>query len=149
MVRVRCHAEGVVDEKGRLALPAPLRRALDEAPVRSLVLTHHQGSIWAFTPEDFEEQVEKPLAARDPFDHEVMDFAHALLAPAHDAEIDGAGRIRLPPHLRRLAGVEREVTVISMIGHIEIWNTERWTRRFEESTQRAAARSGLPRGGMA
>ncbi len=148
MVRVRCQAEATVDEKGRLALPAALRRAYDDAGIGALVLTHHQGAIWGFTPQDFEEKVEKPLSERDPFDHEVIDFTHALLAPAHDAEIDGAGRIRVPPHLRRLAGIERDVVLNSVVGRVEIWDRDRWEARFAESLQRTSARSGLPRGGV-
>ena len=100
MLQVRCQASATVDAKGRVALPAPLRRALVVADVHSLVLTFHRGAIWGWTPEEFERTVERPLASADPFNVEVMDFAHALLAPAQDVEVDKQGRTRIPAPLR-------------------------------------------------
>ena len=145
MIRVRCQAQATVDAKGRLALPAPLRRGLAEKEITSLVLSHSKGAIWGWTPEDFEVQVERPLEGCDPFSAEVRDFVDAVLAPAQDVEIDSHGRIRIPPMLRRLARIEREVVVNSVLRRVEIWSREAWDRRFEEALGRMANADGMPR----
>lgn len=144
MLRVRCQANATLDAKGRMALPAPIRRALGEAGVEQLVLTFHKGALWGWTARDFEERVERPLAERDPFDTDVMDFAHSLLAPAQDVELDKAGRIRIPGPLRDLAGLDKDVVVNSVLHRIEIWDRETWESRFRTSLDRAANRSGMP-----
>ncbi len=144
MLRVRCQANATLDAKGRMALPAPIRRALGSAGVDKLVLTFHKGAIWGWTEQDFEERVEKPLAQADPFDEEVRDFVDSILAPAQDVEIDKAGRIRIPPLLRELAGLRKEVTVNSVLHRIEIWDREAWEARFRTSLDRTANRSGMP-----
>lgn len=146
MLRVRCQANATLDAKGRLALPAPIRRALGEVGEGSLVLTFHKGAVWGWTPADFEARVERPLADADPFDTEVMDFAHSLLAPAQDVDLDGAGRIRIPAPLRELAGLSKDVVVSSLLHRIEIWDRETWEGRFRQSLDRSAARSGMPGG---
>jgi MraZ protein len=145
MLRVRCQAPATLDAKGRLALPAALRRALVKFEVDSLVLTFHKGAIWGWTPEDFETTVEQPMATRDPFAQDVMDFAHALLAPAQDVDVDGQGRIRVPPPLRDLAGLDRDVMVNSLLNRVEIWDREAWDARFSQSLDRARLASGMPR----
>lgn len=145
MLRVRCQANATLDAKGRLALPAPIRRALAENGVEQLVLTFHKGALWGWTARDFEERVERPLAERDPFDTDVMDFAHSILAPAQDVDIDKAGRIRVPAPLRELGGLSKEVVVNSVLHRIEIWDRQAWDDRFRTSLDRTAGRSGMPR----
>lgn len=147
MLKVRCQAHATLDDKGRLALPAALRRAFGEANVESLVLTFHKGAIWGWTPAKFEDVVERPMAERDPFADEVMDFAHALLAPAQDVEIKDGRRILIPTPLRDLAGLSKDVVVNSLLDRIEIWDREVWEGRFKQSLDRSMSRSGMPRGG--
>ena len=78
MLRVRCQATATLDAKGRLALPAVLRRALDKHDVTSLVVTFHGGSLWGWTPEVFEQTIEGPISEQDPFDPAVAQFSHAI-----------------------------------------------------------------------
>jgi len=144
MLRVRCQAEVKVDAKGRAPLPARIRHALNEAGKSELVLAFHRGSIWGWTREHFEQVVEGPLADADQFDLAVMDMAHALLSTAQDVELDNQGRIRIPPRLRSLAGLGREVVVNSILNRIEIWDSKAWDDRFSESLHSNSGRSGMP-----
>lgn len=144
MLRVRCQAQVTMDAKGRIALPAQLRRALAESAVDSLVLTFHKGAIWGWTAADFERQVEGPLSEADPFDQEVMDFVHSILAPAQDVDIDAQGRIRIPALLRDLADLQKDLVLSSVLGRIEIWDRGAWEARFRQSLDRRASTSGMP-----
>jgi len=146
MLKVRCQVRATVDAKGRIALPVQLRRALADAGEGSLVLTYAKGAIWGWRPGDFEDSVENPMASRDPFADDVMDFVHALLAPAQDVDVDNQGRIRIPQPLRDLAGIEREVVLNSMLNRIEIWDRSAWEERFRSSLDKNARSSGMPRG---
>lgn len=128
-----------------MALPARIRRACNQNGVDGLVLTFHKGALWGWTPEDFEEQVERPLSKTDPFDSDVVDFAHGVLAPAQDVSIDNQGRILIPPPLRDLAGLGKDVVVNSILQRIEIWDRETWDARFQTSLDRMRDRTaGMP-----
>lgn len=144
MLRVRCQAHVTIDSKGRLALPAPIRRALEGAQETALVLAFHKGAVWGWTLPVYEQRVEGPLAEADPFATDVMDFAHALLSTAQDVEIDGQGRVRIPPTLRELAGLEKDAVVHSVVDRIEIWDRGAWEARFRQALDRTAQRSGMP-----
>ncbi len=145
MLRVRCQANATLDAKGRLALPAVLRRAIDRKELDSLVVTFHRGALWAWTPEVFERTIEGPIADQDPFDPAVQAFTHAVLAPAQDVEIDRQGRIRIPVPLRELAGIEKDVVVNSLGNRLEIWDREAWDAYFEKCLAAAPSLSGMPR----
>jgi MraZ protein len=133
-----------IDAKGRLALPAPIRRALEEQQQTMLVLAFSRGAVWGWTPEHYEGEVESRMMSQDPFSPEVMDFAHSMMSTAQDTEIDAQGRIRIPPPLRELAGLEKDCVVHVLLGRIEIWDQAAWNRRFEESLHRVRNQSGMP-----
>ena len=146
MLRVHCQSNATVDQKGRLALPRPLRNAMDTASVDRLVVTFSGESLWAFTPDDFYTRIEEPLEAGDVWDEDVQEWVHAVLAPAQDVSVDKAGRILLPPMLRELAGIEREITVNSVQRRIEIWDREAWQAHFANVMKNRPKRSrGLPK----
>jgi MraZ protein len=144
VIRVRCQQHVTIDAKGRLALPAPIRRALDEAQQRSLVLAFSLGAVWGWTPQHYEQEVEARMMSQDPFSNDVLDFAHSTMSTAQDSEIDGQGRIRIPPPLRDLAGLEKDCVVHVLLGHLEIWDKGTWDARFQESLHRARVHKGMP-----
>lgn len=147
-IKVRCQQNVTIDAKGRIALPAPIRRALEELELTSLVLTSASGaggeSVWAWTVEDYEASVESRMEELDPFATDVQDFAHSIMASAQDVEIDKQGRVRIPPPLREAAGLERECVVFAVLGHVEIWDKAAWERRMETARARQQARKGMP-----
>jgi MraZ protein len=142
MLRVRCQASGSLDDKGRLALPSPLRRALSDHGVEMLVLTFFKGAVVGWLEADFEAKVEAPLAGADAFKEDVRNFTHALVSQASNVEIDPQGRIRLPTTLRELARLDKEVVIFSVLDRVEIWDRATWDKRFQEAL--VQARDGLP-----
>ena len=102
MIRVRCQQHVTIDAKGRLALPAPIRRALEDSGQGSLVLAFARGAVWAWTAEHYEREVEARMLEQDPFSSDVMDFAHSMMSTAQDVDLDKQGRVRVPAPLREL-----------------------------------------------
>lgn len=147
-IKVRCQQHVTIDAKGRLALPAPIRRALEDLAQGSLVLTSNSSAdgaaVWAWTVEDYERSVERKMEALDPFATDVQDFAHSIMASAQDVEIDKQGRIRIPAPLREAASLERECVVFVVLGHVEIWDKGAWELRAQSARSRQQARRGMP-----
>ena len=48
-----------------------------------------------------------------------------------DIELDASGRVTLPPPLLAHAGIEKEVVVVGVGDHLEVWDKGRWTREQE------------------
>jgi MraZ protein len=138
MLRERCQLTIKLDDKGRIALPARLRRKLKEAGINAVVLTFFDGGIRGFSPAHFVDRIERPIAERDPFDPETQLLHHAVLAGSEDCPVDSQGRIRLPPRLREECELGTEVVLISILDWIEIWPPARWeARRRQALAQRA------------
>lgn len=140
MARERILANTTLDPKGRIALPAALRHKLQSDGVDTLVLTFFDGAIRAYPVAWFEEHIEGPIAARDPFDPQTQVLHHAVLAGAEDMPVDAQGRLRIPKRLQEEAGLTSDVVVFSMLYWIEIWDARAWQdRRADALRQRARA----------
>jgi MraZ protein len=59
-------------------------------------------------------------------------------ALASRVEPDGQGRLLLPQKILRRAGIQKEVTLIGVRDHLEVWNRADWEARIEELEQKAA-----------
>jgi MraZ protein len=46
--------------------------------------------------------------------------------------LDAQGRIQLSPDYRERAGLDKDVLVIGMLEHFEVWNPERWKHLGEQ-----------------
>ena len=112
-----------VDEKGRLAVPAPYRRQLPEGSFISIgqdgVLTIYPPELW----ESLASRLQEPLLGP-----EERAMARALFSKAVACEFDSQGRVGLSPEQRRLAAIEPRSTavVIGSGAKVEIWAEERW-----------------------
>ena len=55
-----------------------------------------------------------------------------LLGNAQDVDVDSTGRILVAPELRSAAGLTREVMLLGMGSHFELWDAAQWARREAE-----------------
>lgn len=140
MLEVRRPSNASLDAKGRLALPAVVRKALDAANIEELVFAPHEESIWVWAPADFK-RLENEVAGADQFDESVQDFVHGFLAMAEQSRIDGAGRVRISADLRDLVGLHKEVKILSVLDRLEIWDRDVWMDRYKAARARAPRRT--------
>jgi MraZ protein len=111
-----------LDSKGRLAIPARHRELLDQAAIKELTITKHpEGSLMIFPRpawEAFRDRVAAlPMAASG--------WKRVFLGNAMDVEIDASSRVLIAPELRASAGLDREVMLIGVGSHLELWDKQR------------------------
>lgn len=135
--------ERALDDKQRLALPKRFREVLG-AEGQTLFLTPGtDGSLSLFPGPAFARMAEK-LAAQSPTAQDVRAFGRLLYAQTQSVELDGQGRLRVPPELARLAELAREVVLVGVGDHIELWDQTRWQAwlasqqpRYDQLAERA------------
>lgn len=130
-----------LDEKGRFAIPKPMRLAVtdgeDEAKKSSqlFIAPGTDGCLALFAEEAF-----RLLGARleevPPTGSDVRAFSRLFYSQAQLVEPDGQGRIRIPAELQTLAALDREVVIVGVRDHMEIWNVERWQSYLAEKQSR-------------
>src|SRR3954469_10224657 len=92
-----------VDEKFRVAIPKQLRDRLEKSPRGVLyVAPGTDGYLSLYGEETFQRLAER-LNQVSPTAQDVRAFSRLFFAQAQAIELDGQGRIRIPPELAQLA----------------------------------------------
>ena len=111
-----------LDGKGRIAMPARHRELLVAMGVNQLTITKHPvGSLMVFPRPAWENFREK--VATLPM--EAAGWKRVFLGNAMDVEIDASSRVLIAPELRSAAGLVRDVMLIGMGSHFELWDAQR------------------------
>ncbi|HOO71779.1 MAG TPA: division/cell wall cluster transcriptional repressor MraZ [Spirochaetota bacterium] len=115
-----------LDEKGRAAIPAKLRRAFGEnSVINRLIITHgFDKCIMAFREEDWKNFVEEKLIKLSQADSANRQRIRFLLGGACDCELDKQGRIIIPGYLLDYARITKDITVLGVYDRLEIWARE-------------------------
>jgi MraZ protein len=130
-----------LDNKGRLAVPAKHRAALTGEIDGRVVLTADPGHCLLLYPIAEWEPIQARLMALSSFNERVRSLQRLLVGHADDVELDGAGRILVPPALRQYAALDKHVVLVGQGNKFELWDDARWT----EQTARAIV---FPAGGL-
>ena len=126
-----------IDEKNRLLVPADVRRAIntEEYGDAFFLVTGINRLPWLY-PERYYEQ----LATQAPADitpaQDLLAFDQMHFARASRIEMDKQGRILLPNRTLERANIQKEVTLIGVRDHLELWNRADWEARREELERR-------------
>lgn len=116
-----------IDDKGRLVVPAAMRRVPGrKAPLRDFVLVGGlDGCLWLYADEDWT-HVEERLRKLSMGTRKQRSFARAFLVGASKVTVDAQGRISIPPSLMHRAGLGREAVLHGQVGRIELWAPARF-----------------------
>ena len=118
-----------LDAKGRLAVPVRHRDALQALCGGQLTLTKHpEGCLMVFPRpawEIFRDKVAAlPMSASG--------WKRIFLGNAQDVEIDSAARVLVAPELRAAAGLNKDVMLLGMGSHFELWDAQRYAAHEAE-----------------
>jgi MraZ protein len=141
----------IIDDKGRLSIPAKFREQLTAEHEGLPVLTRGlDNCLWLFPGETWKRN-EEQLSHLDPFDANARMLVRVFLGSSVECEIDKQGRIAISPVLRKAAGLDRNVVVVGLLNRIEIWDREKYEQQqvltnssFEALAQKVSEKGTLP-----
>ena len=114
-------AEYSVDSKGRMAIPARMRSAMNPEAKGAFTITRGLEQCIFLYPLDRWEEIEQEMYERNMYDRNTRVFIRNLTRWAEDVELDSQGRIRIPERLMQFAEISDQATVIGALDRIEIW----------------------------
>ena len=119
-----------LDAKGRMALPVRFRDVLHDACDGHVVITIDVDErCLLLYPLPAWEEIQAQLDALPNVNREARRIQRLLIGHATDVEIDGSGRVLVPPLLRDYASLAKKLVVIGQGRKLEIWSEERWSER--------------------
>jgi MraZ protein len=122
-----------VDSKGRLPLPPKFRPEFKEG----LVLTRGlDNCIVVYRKAEFA-KLAANFANKAITKSKERRYKRFIFGSAFDIEMDGQGRIALPPSLRSYAKIGDAVIIVGNNDLVELWSPEVWESEQKESEDQA------------
>jgi MraZ protein len=125
-----------LDAKGRLAVPAKHRDRLAGAHAdgaRGLVVTADPSRCLLIYTRAAWEPIQTRLLSLSSFDERLRGLQRLLVGHADDVDMDGAGRVLIPPALRQYAGLDHRVVLVGQGNKFELWDEARWQAQTERA----------------
>ena len=122
-----------VDAKGRISLPARFRDVLlADGDARFVLTPALFDPCLHLYPMRAWEEFEQKVAGLPSLDPNAVRFRRMYVSAAVECELDKAGRVLVPPHLRERAELDKSDALWAGMGrNLELWSKVRWDAALE------------------
>ena len=111
-----------LDEKGRLMIPRKMR---EELGYKVYIMKGFEGSLSLYNEERYQKLVEE--FSRLSFNQsKVRDYLRLQFASTYEMEVDKLGRVQIPTALLTKYNISKEVLVLGIGDHIEVWDKAKY-----------------------
>ena len=134
----------IFDSKNRVSLPSRFRKALGRVVVITRGLDH---CLYIYSRKAWEKEAARYAAGASGSAAE-RGLARLFLAGSAEAEIDGAGRILIPEHLKSFASIGNKAVIAGVADRVEVWEEKAWkkyTADIEREAESYAEKVGQPK----
>ncbi len=121
-----------VDSKGRVAIPAKMRNALNPEAKNTFTVTRGFEKCVFLYPLDRWSQMEREIGALSTYDREARAFTRRIMMWADEVTLDGQGRITLPKPLTDFAGITDKALILGAFDRLEIWDPATFEQYLNE-----------------
>jgi len=123
-----------VDVKGRVAVPSRYRDLLAAVCEGRLVVTANPYErCLNIYPEPQWKEVKAKIESLPNSNKKVRRLQRLVLGNASELDMDGNGRLLLPPTLREFANLDKKVVLVGLGDKAELWSEQSWNEMLDES----------------
>lgn len=123
-----------LDAKGRLSIPAQLRKLLGSQNTQLWIIPGIQaGCLFVYPHENWLKKMEELNAAADSV--EKKNAIRAFSSQGFPMELDSQGRIIVPAEYQKKAGLDKEVVIAGVMDKIELWSPPAYERFLADNAE--------------
>jgi len=138
-----------LDAKGRIIVPARFRDLI-RANGDGVMVSRMDSCLLAYTFPEWR-QIESRILALSEKSETMRRFRRVFIGGAFECPCDKQERILVPPSLRQYAGLEKEIVLVGVLDHFEIWSRENWDKEnthMEEDMSKEVVRNEIAKLGL-
>ncbi|MEO6079124.1 MAG: division/cell wall cluster transcriptional repressor MraZ [Steroidobacteraceae bacterium] len=122
----------IIDDKGRVVVPARYRGLLSAAGEGRVIVTVDRDECLLIYPAPEWERIEQQLNSLPSLHPQVRRLQRLMVGHAEELLLDSHGRLALTPELREFAGLTRAAWIVGQGNKLELWDEARWNIQREE-----------------
>ena len=125
-----------VDAKGRVSIPAKLRKYVNPEANDTFILTRGTAQcIDVYPMDNWKELAANKLNQLNSFDPKEAMFIRMFLQEAAEDKLDSQSRLIIPKSLMDYAGIEKDIFILGAVKKIEFWNPEKYESYLKDNVQ--------------
>lgn len=124
-----------IDSKGRIAIPAKLRKHIAAEANETFVMTRGLSNCIELYPLDEWQKIEEKLLQLNSFQPDDARFLRMFVQFASEDVMDAQSRIMIPNNLIEYAQIDKEVLILGALKKIEVWNPKVYENYLAQSPQ--------------
>ena len=138
-----------LDAKGRIIVPARFRDII-RANGDGVMVSRMDSCLLAYTFPEWH-QIESRILALSEKSETMRRFRRVFIGGAFECTCDKQERVLIPPSLRQYAGLDKEIVLVGVLDHFEIWSRDNWDREnthMEEDMTKEVVRNEIAKLGL-
>ncbi len=139
-----------IDAKGRIIIPSRFRDVVKAGGAGGIMVSRMDNGLFAYTYEEWG-KIENRILSMAEKSESMRRFRRVFIGGAFDCSLDKQGRALVPPALRQYAELEKEVVLVGVLEHFEIWSRENWDKEnqlLEEDMKKEEVRNEIAKLGL-
>jgi transcriptional regulator MraZ len=139
-----------IDEKGRIIVPTRFRDVIKAGSGNGVMVSRMDKSLFGYTFDEWSKIENKILSLAEKSDN-MRRFRRVFIGGAHECNFDKQGRILVPPSLRQYSEIEKDIVLVGVLDHFEIWSRENWENEnslMEEDMMKEEVRNEISKLGL-
>ena len=110
-----------IDAKGRIIIPARFRDHIKSDGQNGVMVSAMDNCLFAYPFEEWLKIENKILSLAETSEY-MRQFRRVFIGGAFECSCDKQERILIPPTLRKQAELEKEIALVGVLRHFEIWS---------------------------
>jgi MraZ protein len=137
-----------LDAKGRMMIPAGLKRQLPEAEREGLVVNRgFEKHLVIYTRKEWDKIVDD-LSKLNQYEKRTREFIRYFTRGATELSLDSNGRVLLPKALLEYAGIGADVVLACQFNKIEVWDQRAYDQQMDNEPDNFANLAEEVMGGL-
>jgi MraZ protein len=127
-----------------MVVPTRYRERIAQRAEGKLVVTVDRDQCLLIYPLPDWDEIERKLMSLPTLHPQARRLQRLMVGHATDLDLDGHGRLLLPPELREFAQLGRSVMLIGQGNRFELWDEVRWNERRDAWLKSEETTTDLP-----
>ena len=116
-----------IDTKGRIIIPARFRDVIKADGSYGVMLSRMDGALIAYTYDEWR-KIENRILSLAEKSESMRRFRRVFIGGSFECPCDKQDRILIPQNLREYAVFEKDIVLVGVLDHFEIWSRDSWNR---------------------
>jgi MraZ protein len=139
-----------IDSKGRIIIPTRFRDIIRAGGGNGIVVSRMDKGLVSYTLEEWSKIESKILSLAEKSEN-MRRFRRVFIGGSFECSCDNQDRILIPPALRQYAELKKEIVLIGVLDHFEVWSRENWDKEnmnMEKDMQKEEVRNEIAKLGL-